>query len=115
MTAAMDKKEEIRNALKKIQGKLDDPVLKDQFKQYTRTIQFTLPDLSHSLLITVTQGHIDSITEDTHANPDIHVTTDSTTLLNILNKKTNPMTAYVTGKLKAKGKVTELLKLQKIL
>ena len=115
MTVMTDPKEELRTALKKIQGKLDDPAFKEHFRDYTKTIQFTFPDLSHSVLVTVTQGHIDSIAEETTDNPDIHVTTDSTTLLNIFNKKTNPMTAYATGKLKAKGSMTDLLKLQKIL
>jgi putative sterol carrier protein len=32
-----------------------------------------------------------------------------------MNKKINPMTAYQTGKLKAKGNLNDLLKLQKLL
>jgi len=48
-------------------------------------------------------------------NPDILVTVDSNVFIDIINKKTNPMKAYTTGKLKAKGKLTDLLKLQKLL
>jgi putative sterol carrier protein len=58
---------------------------------------------------------VQSLKEESIPTPDIHVTIDSGILIDIMNKKINPMTAYQTGKLKAKGNLTDLLKLQKLL
>jgi putative sterol carrier protein len=46
---------------------------------------------------------------------DIEISTDSRTFLDILHKEISPIGAYSTGKLKVKGKLTDLMKLQKLL
>ena len=111
----MEKIEEIRKELEKIMEKFDDPQLKERFKNFSRDIQFSLPDLAISFLIIVKNGHIESISQNTIVSPDIHLTLDSNILLDIINKKIDPMIAFTTGKIKAKGKLTDLLKISKIL
>jgi putative sterol carrier protein len=111
----MANKEEIKKTLEIISKKFDDPRLQPRFENFTKTMQFTFPDISTSFLIEVTNGNVKNLTENQIDSPDIHVTIESDILIDIINKKTNPMKAYTTGKLKAKGKLTDLLKLQKLL
>ena len=111
----MSSKQEIEDALNQVKLKFDDPKLKPRFVGYTKNMQFTFPDLNATYLIKVNNGAVQSVSEESIPTPDINVTIDSETLIGIMNKTINPMTAYQTGKLKAKGNLTDLLKLQKLL
>lgn len=111
----MNKSDEIKQVFISIQKKFDDIKLREEFKDYSRIIQFIFPDLGTSYVIIIKEGNIVSITEENRETPDILVTTDSTILFDILDKKINPLMAYTTGKLKVKGKLTDLVKLQKLL
>ncbi len=108
-------KNEIEDALNIVKGKFDDPKLKPRFTNFSKNMQFTFPDLNTSYLKRIVNGVVQSLTEESIPEPDIHVTVDSSVLIGILNKKINPMKAYNLGKLRAKGKLTDLLKLQKLL
>jgi putative sterol carrier protein len=111
----MVSKQDVENALNSVVSKFDDPDLKSRFSSYTKNMQFYFTDLNTSYLIKVENGEVKSLAEESMESPDILVTIDATDFIDILNKKMNPMKAYTTGKLKAKGKLTDLLKLQKLL
>ena len=111
----MATKKEIEDALKIVKNKFDDPKLKTRFANYTKNIQFTFDDLNTTYLIKIRNGELESLKEESIDSPDIQVIIESRIMIDILNKKINPMKAYTTGKLKAKGKLTDLLKLQKLL
>jgi putative sterol carrier protein len=111
----MSSKQEIEDALNQVKLKFDDPKLKPRFVGYTKNMQFTFPDLNTTYVIKVNNGVVQAVSEESISTPDINVTIDSDTLIGIMNKTINPMTAYQTGKLKAKGNLTDLLKLQKLL
>lgn len=111
----MADKTEIMNILEQIKAKFDDPKLKSRFEGFSKNLQFTFTDMNTSFLMSVEKGVVKTLAEKTIEQPDIHVTTDSDILIGIINKKTNPMTAYSTGKLRAKGQLNDLLKLQKLL
>lgn len=111
----MSSKKEIEDALNIVKLKFDDPNLKPRFANFSKNMQFTFPDLKTTYVIKVSSGIVQSLVEESIQNPDIHVTIDSNILIGIMNKKVNPMTAYQTGQLKAKGNLTDLLKLQKLL
>jgi len=111
----MTTKKEIEDALNIVKLKFDDPNLKPRFVSFSKNMQFTFPDLNTTYLMKVDKGVVQSLKEESIPTPDIHVTIDSGILIDIMNKKINPMTAYQTGKLKAKGNLTDLLKLQKLL
>lgn len=108
-------KKDVEEALNLIKQKFDDPKLKPRFASFSKNMQFTFTDLNTSYVIKVENGEVKSLAEESIEAPDIHVTIEATVLIDILNKKMNPMKAYTTGKLKAKGKLTDLLKLQKLL
>jgi len=111
----MAEKEEIMKALEQIKMKLDDPDLKKKFEGFSKMMQFSFPDINADFIMEIENGEIKAMEEKKVENPDILVTVDSNVFIDIINKKTNPMKAYTTGKLKAKGKLTDLLKLQKLL
>jgi putative sterol carrier protein len=54
----------------------------------------------------VTEGEVDA---------ELQVTMDSPVFFAIIEKTESPMAAYSAGKLKTKGEVPDLLKLQKLL
>jgi len=111
----MSTKKEIEQVLNLVKDKFNDPKLKPRFVGFSKNMQFTFPDLKTSYLLKVNNGEVQSLAEESMPTPDIHVTIESGIFIDILNKKTNPMTAYQTGKLKAKGNLNDLLKLQKLL
>ena len=111
----MTTKKEIENVLNMIKAKFDDPKLKPRFVGFSKNMQFTFPDIKTTYLMRVNNGVVQSVLEENIPTPDIHVTIESNIFIDILNKKTNPMTAYQTGELKAKGNLNDLLKLQKLL
>ncbi len=111
----MTTKKEIEDVLNLIKAKFDDPKLKPRFTSFSKNMQFAFTDLNTSYLMRVVNGEVQSLAEENIPEPDILVTIEAGVLINIINKKMNPMKAYSTGKLKAKGKLTDLLKLQKLL
>jgi putative sterol carrier protein len=111
----MTTKKEIEDALNLVKNKFDDPKLKPRFASFSKNMQFTFTDLNTSYVMKVANGEVISMGEERLDSPDIHVTIESGVLIDILHKKMNPMKAYTTGRLKAKGKLTDLLKLQKLL
>ena len=111
----MTLKNDVELALKKVINKFDKQEYKALYGNFTKLIQFTFPDLKTSYLIKVTNGNVESFKEEKIDNPNIHLTIDSNNFLDILNKKIKPMAAYTTGKLKVKGNMLDVLKLQKIL
>ena len=111
----MATKEEVLEGLNKVKSRLDDPSTKEKFKDFTKKMQFTFPDLNTNYVMDVVNGEAKSLKEESIEKPDIMVTIKSDIFLGILAKKMNPVTSYMTGKIKVKGAMGDLLKLQKIM
>jgi putative sterol carrier protein len=101
--------------LERIRARFEQPETRVAFQGFARTIQFTFPDLQRTFVLSIAQDGSASLTEETVPQPDINVTTSSDTLAGILDRKVNPEIAFMTRKLKASGKMEDLLKLQKLL
>lgn len=104
----------IKNALQTLREKYDDHHFQQQFQDYSKIIKLTFTDIQEPYIININQGKITYLSNNDIENPDITVTTDSTVFLDIVNKKMSPMIAYATGKLTVKGKLTDLIRLQKL-
>ncbi|HIH97588.1 MAG TPA: SCP2 sterol-binding domain-containing protein [Thermoplasmata archaeon] len=111
----MATKEEVIKALEEVKAKFEDPTLKKKFGTFTKNMQFTFSDLGTSFAFEIVNGEVKSMEEKEIEKPDISATTDSETFLGIANKSISSMHAYTSGKIKVKGAMTDLLKLQKIL
>jgi len=108
-------KDEVVNALNGIKSKLETPALQSSFQDFTKTMQFNFPDLTTSFLFKIENGVVKEFSETSTEKPDILVTSSSDTLLAIISKKMSGMSAYTTGKLKVRGSMRDLLKLQKLM
>ena len=111
----MASREEVMKGLERVKARFDDPAIKEKFKDFTKKMQFSFTDLNTSFVMDIENGEVRSLEEKNIEKPDILVTTTSDIFLGILDKKVNPMTSYMTGKIKVKGAMGDLLKLQKIM
>jgi putative sterol carrier protein len=111
----MSSHNEIEEALLMFKKKLDEPKIKARFADYTKTIELYFTDIDKKYLITIKNGEFESLKQESIDSPDISLIVESRIFINILNKKIRAMQAYTSGKLKAKGKLMDILKLQKLL
>jgi putative sterol carrier protein len=111
----MATKEEVRNGLERVAAKFEDEELKEHFKRFSKKVQFFYPDLNLSYIMEISGGMVKELREGTVTRPDVVVILDCETFLAILNKETNALDAYSTGKIKYKGAMTDLIKLQRLL
>lgn len=111
----MTQEDTIKEAFKILQDKYNNPEFRQHLQDYTKIIKFTFTNLQDPYIIKINKGNIMDLSDKNIETPDIEISTDITTFLDILHKKINPIMAYSTGKLKVKGKLTDLIKLQKLL
>jgi len=107
--------EEVREGLQRVAAKLEDAELREYFTRFYKTVQFNYPDIDLSYIMEISGGRVNELKEGIVSRPDIVVTLDSDTFLAILNRETNALDAYSAGKIKYKGAMTDLLKLQRLL
>ena len=111
----MTQTDTIKEAFKTLQDRYNNPKFRQHLQDYTKVIKFTFTNLQDPYIIEINKGNITDLSDKNIETPDIEISTDITTFLDILHKKISPIMAYSTGKLKAKGKLTDLMKLQKLL
>ena len=101
--------------LERICARFEQPDMQAAFQGFAKTIQFVFPDLKRDFTLTIAENGSATLAEQTVPQSDIEVTTTSDMLAGILDRRVNPVQAYVTRKLKVSGKMDELLKLQRLL
>ncbi len=111
----MTQADTIKDAFKTLQDRYNSPEFRQQLQDYSKIIKFTFTDLQDPYIVSIKQGNITYLSDNDIKTPDIAITTDSTIFLDMLHKKTSPIIAYSTGKLKIKGKLTDLIRLQKLI
>lgn len=103
------------SAINVIKERFSDPELKKMLGALTKTIQLEFPDKNKTYLIRIENGEVKEFSERSEESPDVQVTMNSDIFVKIINKSLNPVKAYMMGKIKVKGAVSDLLKLRKIL
>jgi putative sterol carrier protein len=111
----MASKEEVRKGLERVVAKLDNAELNEYFKKFHKSVQFEYPDIDLFYVMEISGGKVKELKEGAISRPDVVVKLDSDTFLAIINKKINALDAYSAGKVKFKGAMTDLLKLQRLL
>jgi putative sterol carrier protein len=105
--------EELMEGLKKMTSKLSDPAYKERFKGYKKTLQFDFTDSDNYYLIfdedkcEIKEGDIE--------NADMIITTTSDVIIDIMDQELSPTKAFMGGKIKAKGDMKDMLKLQMLM
>ena len=107
-------KDKIIARLEEIRGRFEDPKIQRRFKDYNKTLLFVFPDIDASIYLKIGDAKIDEIGEGS-PDAELQVTMDSAIFFAIFDKTESPMAAYSSGRLKTKGEVPDLLKLQKLL
>jgi putative sterol carrier protein len=100
--------------LERVRTRFAEPTLQATFKNFSKTLQFEFPDTRQFFLLTVVNGQA-TLEEKGIEKPDVKTTATTDVLAGIMDKKINPMTAYMTRKVKVQGAQEDLMKLQKLL
>jgi putative sterol carrier protein len=101
--------------LEKIQRRFDDPLYQKMFKGYTKTFQIVFSDVGEAYILKIEDGQKAILEEGKADKPNLTLTTSTDTLIGIMEKRINPMTAYSMRKITSIGSMDDLLKLQKLL
>ena len=105
--------EELLEGIKKMVSKLDDPDMAERFEGFEKILQFEFTDTENYYLIfkdmkcEIKDGNTD--------NADITITTESQVIIDMMNGELSPTKAFMGGKLKAKGPMNDMLKLQMLM
>ena len=92
------------------------PAEKGLGSDYNKVIQFEVTgDPKPEFYLEIKGGKDLSLTEGKHEKPDITISSDKDTMVGIGAGKVNPTQAFMQGKIKVKGAMMELMKLQKII
>lgn len=105
---------DIRPYLERVRERFSDPRIRESFKTFSKTLLFEFPDSQQAFVLSVLNGNA-TLEERAAANPDVKVTTNTDVLAGVMDRKVNPITAYMTRKIKVQGAQEDLLKLQKLL
>ncbi len=97
-----------------VRDRFSNPEIKEKFKDLVKKIQFDFTDTKEQYLLTIENGTATLSKENVNV-PDVYVSTTTEILAGIMDKKINPVVAYSTRKIKVKGSMEDLLKLQKLL
>jgi putative sterol carrier protein len=101
--------------LEQLCARFAQPEMQAAFRGFTKTMQFTFPDLRRDFTLSIAEDGSATLAEQTVSQPNVKVTTSSDTLAGIVDRTVNPIQAYITGKLKVAGQMEDLLRLQKLL
>ena len=105
--------EELVEGIKKMVSKLDDPAYQERFSDFDRTLQFNFTDTNNYYL--VFKDAKCEIKEGDTEEPNITITTQSEVIIDIMDGELSPTKAFMGGKLKAKGPMNDMLKMQMLM
>jgi putative sterol carrier protein len=91
------------------------PGIRESFKGFEKTLQFSFTDTQQNFVIAVAQDGSAALSEATAPQPDVAITTTTDVLAGIMDKKVNGVTAYMTRKIKVTGNMEDLNRLQKLM
>ncbi len=107
----MGVKEDLLAGLAKWTAKLDNPTIKEKFAGFDKTLQFNFPDQPFNIVM-VFKDQKCELKEGAVPTPDMVITAKSEVILGITEGKIKPLPAFMTGKIKAKGGMQDMLKVQ---
>ena len=109
---------DVIEGINKVLVKLSKEENQKRFKKWNKSVAFSFKEFGKTWKTQLFEGKASDLQEgpiDKSAKYDIHIITNSETWLGIVNKELKAMEAVTSGKLKIKGKVTDLIKLKKVM
>lgn len=110
----MPSKEEFEAALQSIAMRFKEPAVQERFKGFKRDVVFKFTDLDASYLFKIHEATF-APTQLAAEKGQVEVVTDSATFLGILHHTIDGVSAFLDGRLKVYGPISDLLKLQELL
>ncbi|MGA2502968.1 MAG: SCP2 sterol-binding domain-containing protein [Anaerolineales bacterium] len=106
---------DIKPYLQRMVDRFANPGVQAALKGFTKTLQFNFSDTEEVWLIRSQDGNQATLAQESVEKPDILVTIATDILVGIMDKKINGTTAYMQRKIQVKGKMEDLMKLQKLM
>ncbi len=111
----MPTKQVLRESLEKMVGKIELPKNKKRFASYNKTLQLEFTDdKDAACYITFHEGTA-SINDGIDESAEMVITTTTETIIAIIDGTLGPTRAFMAGKVKAKGPMNDLIKLQALM
>ena len=107
-------REEVEKAVELIKQKFASEDVKKALKNFTRTLQMEFTDLGLSYVFYIENGELIEVKEGKIEKPDILVKGKAEDLVKVIRGEMSGVKAYSLGKMKVKGKMSDLLKLRRI-
>src|SRR5690242_21843888 len=102
--------DDIISYLERLRARFDEPEMQTAFRGFHKTLLFTFPDLQRDYVLTINEDGSALLAEQNLAQADVKVTATSDLLRGIMDRRINPINAYITRKLKVKGNMEDLLR-----
>lgn len=106
---------EVIATIQSMMNKFNDEKFHKKFRKWNKTMTFVFTDISKAFHSVITEGTPSEVVEGEPEKSDITIITDSETWKGIMDGSISGMNAYTSKKLKVKGKMTDLLKMQKLM
>lgn len=108
-------KDDLISSLEKMVAKMDDPKYQSRFADYNKTLQFYFTDNEEATCHMVFQGGSASIVDGIAEDAELEITTTTEAIMAIMDGTLSPTRAFMGGKVKAKGPMNDLIKLQALM
>ena len=108
-------KEELKQSLEQMVGKIEMPRNKKRFANYDKTLQLIFTDNHDADCYILFNKGTATITDGIDESAELKITTTIETIMDVVNGTLSPSRAFMTGKLKAKGPPNDLMKLQALM
>ena len=106
---------DVQPYLQQIVERFSQPGVQTSLKGFTRVLLFRFTDTHEDWLIRAQDGREATLAKETIANPDVTIITTTDVLAGVMDRKVNPMVAYMQRKIQASAAMEDLMKLQKLM
>jgi putative sterol carrier protein len=106
---------EFPEGIEKVKAKFSDPSFQERMKGFSRTIQFKFSDTGDGYLLTIKDGKLESIEKRVSPEANILIASTSELFTGIMNRTSDPTSAYFAGTLKVEGDMNDLMSLQPLM
>lgn len=103
--------EELNKALEKWAKKLDDPEIAEEFDDFNKTMQFIFSDIDHKVQL-IFKDKKARVEVGFNENAEMSLDVESDLFLGISTGEVDPMELFMDGKLKPKGTMSDLERLE---
>jgi putative sterol carrier protein len=106
---------DIQPALQKLIDRFQEAAVQKSLSGFTKSLVFRFPDLNEEWVLHTVDGREASLSREACPSPDVTTTMTSEVFAGIMDKKINPMAAYLQRKIRIKGPMEDILKMQKLM